>query len=79
MVLRSQAWLPPRWALLGGFLVVIQFGTFSYWINSYWGGAPAALGGALVFGALGRLFRRPSAKSAAILVLGAIVLANSRS
>lgn len=73
-----QAWLPPRWALFGGLLAVIQFGTFSYWINSYWGGAPAALGGALVFGALGRLRQRPSTGNAVILAIGAVILANSR-
>ncbi len=73
-----QGWLPHRWALLGGLLAVIQFGTFSYWINSYWGGAPAGLGGALVFGACGRLRKRPSARNSVILGLGAAILANSR-
>jgi hypothetical protein len=72
------AWMPPRWAIFGGLLAVIQFGTFSYWINSCWGGAPAALGGALVFGAFGRLSKGPSVRNALILGLGIFALANSR-
>src|SRR6202048_3014795 len=73
-----QAWMPSRWAFLGGVLAAIKFGVASYWMNSYWGGAAAAIGGALVLGALGRISRRASAWNGVVLGLGAAILANSR-
>jgi hypothetical protein len=73
-----EGWIGPGWALLGGFLMVVQYGVFSYWSQSYWGGMVAALGGALAFGAARRLWDRFSWKSSAWLGLGIVILVNSR-
>jgi len=74
-----QAWLPPSWALLGGVIAILRIGLFSYWINTYsGGGSVAALGGALVLGALPRFIRTKRLRYSLLMSLGLIVLALSR-
>jgi hypothetical protein len=73
-----QAWMPSRWAFLGGTLAALKFGIASYWMNSYWGGAIAAIGGALMLGALKRISRCANVRNGVLLGLGVAILANSR-
>jgi hypothetical protein len=72
-----QGWLRPRWALLGGLLAVLWLAP-SYWGQSYWGGAVAACGGALVYGALPRIVRQRRWWAGFHLGLGLTILMYSR-
>ena len=78
-----QAFLPAIWALAGGLLAVLRIALFSYWMNSYWGGSVAALGGALAIGALARVLEqnntpRRRAILASTFALALLILATSR-
>jgi len=73
-----QGWLPAPWALLGGLLAVLHFGVFSYFANSYWGGALGATAGALVLGALPRIKRSRRVRDAVVMAVGLALLANTR-
>jgi hypothetical protein len=72
-----MAWVPPRWALLGG-LIAATHPLILEWSQSYWGGAVAMTGGALLLGAFRRFIDKPRALYSVILGLGMAVLANSR-
>ena len=69
--------LPPRWAMFGAVIAAAQFGIYSFWMNSYFGGGVAAIGSALVFGSLLRMRGRPGPWGAAC-AFGLIVLFASR-
>ena len=73
-----QAWFPPRWALLGGLLAALHARIALEWGGTYWGGAVAMLGGALTFGGLRHIVKRPRATHSLLFALGLAVVANSR-
>lgn len=73
-----QQWFPSKWALLGGVLVLLRLDLFTYWLESYFGGAVAAIGGALVMGAFPRILRRQRKADVFLMALGIALLANSR-
>jgi hypothetical protein len=73
-----RAYVAPPWALLGGICTSFYFGAGHYWTETYWGGAVAGFGAALIIGAFGRLVRRQNPYFALAFGAGALVLMNSR-
>ncbi len=73
-----QGWVPPAWALFGAMLAVVRFGIASYWVNGYYGGCLAAVGGALALGAYARLIKKPGAMSSLVFGVGVVVIGYAR-
>jgi hypothetical protein len=72
-----QGWLPAAWALYGAF-IGLSLCLFSYWMNSYWGGAVTAIGGALVMGAWIRITRANQWGYAWVFGIGSVVVVLAR-
>lgn len=71
-------WTSGSWSLLGGLLAGLIYGVSTYWMNSYWGGAVSATGGALVFGALGGLRHSLRADCSVLLAVGLVLCGYNR-
>ncbi len=75
-----QTWVSPRWAVIGGLFSLLHphLGIGGYWAQSYWGGALAATGGALVLGGIRSLLKDPQIHRALLTGFGLLILANTR-
>ena len=78
-----QAFVPMGWDVLGGTLAVVQLALVSYWMNSYWGGSVAAIGGAVAMGSVTRVFGEGISNHRRFILslgfaIGLVVLGNSR-
>jgi hypothetical protein len=66
--------MPVHWAFWGTFCAGLQFGIFGLWMNSYFGGAPAAMAGALAVASLARMRHTNKQRTSAALCGLAIIL-----
>ncbi|WP_294533956.1 hypothetical protein [uncultured Rhodoblastus sp.] len=73
-----RKWLGGGYAFVAALIVILRFGLFSHWVNSYYGGAFTALGGVLLIGAYKSLKSRPAILTAAALGLGVVILMTTR-
>lgn len=72
------ALVPKPWAFLGGLLLALNPHAIAWWGQSYWGGAVAAIAGALLFGALFRFQQRLLRRDAVLMAVGVALLVNTR-
>lgn len=73
-----QAWVPTRWAVVGGLITIAQYGVLGYWAHSYWGQILVAAGAALVLGGMRRIMRRPRIGASVIMGVGVVILLITR-
>ena len=72
-----MAWLPTRWALLGGLLSAVHPEVL-LWSQRYWGGCLALAGGALAIGGFRRVMDGPRVRDALPMAAGVAVLLYTR-
>jgi len=73
----AQPFVGRRWALVGGLGTALMMAS-TYWVYSYWGGALAFAGGAMLVGSTRRLWDHPAPWLGFALACGLAVLALTR-
>ena len=73
-----REWINARYAFIAALIVIIRYGLFSFWVNSYFGGAFTALGGVLLLGGFKAVKSRPTLLNGAAVGLGVVVLMTTR-
>ena len=73
-----REWINSKYAFIAALIVILRFGLFSLWANSYWGGAFTALGGVLLLGGFMAIRSNPSLLNGALIGLGVFILMTTR-
>jgi hypothetical protein len=73
-----REWMNAKYAFIAAFIVIIRYGLFSLWVNSYWGGAFTALGGVFLLGGFKAVRSRRNLASGAMVGLGVVILMSTR-
>jgi hypothetical protein len=73
-----REWINAKYAFIAALIVIIRYGLFSFWVNSYWGGAFTGLGGVLLLGGFKALRSRPNLLNGAMIGLGVFILMTTR-
>src|SRR5271154_5436954 len=68
-----REWINGKYAFIAALIVIARYGLFSFWANSYWGGAFTALGGVLLLGGFKALRSRPNLLNGAVVGLGVFI------
>jgi hypothetical protein len=73
-----REWINARYGFIAALIVILRYGLFSFWVNSYWGGAFTALGGVLLLGGFKAVKSRPNLLNGVAVGLGVIILMTTR-
>jgi hypothetical protein len=61
-----REWVNRKYSFIAALIVILRYGLFSVWVNSYWGGAFTPLGGVLLLGGFKAVRSRPTLFSGAL-------------